>query len=75
MRRWIEFFEADEGQLSMTRLLCFMSFFPSSFVVISTKSDEALAWYLGAFCLGYVGGKFSDKIGAKNVDDSVASKE
>lgn len=65
MRRLIEFYESDVGRLSMSRLLCFMSFFPASFVVCATKSDEALAWYLGAYVLGYVGGKAADVFGKK----------
>lgn len=58
--RSIEFFEGDNNRLSMTRLLCFLSFFPSSYVVIMTESENALAWYLGAYVLGYVGGKTTD---------------
>jgi hypothetical protein len=60
MSRWIEFFEGTENRLSMSRLLCFGAFFPASYVVIATLSDEALGWYLGTFVLGYVGGKASD---------------
>lgn len=60
MRRYIEFFEGDNGRLSMTRLLCFLSFFPASFVVVETLSENALGWYLGAYVVGYVGGKGAD---------------
>jgi hypothetical protein len=60
MSRWIEFFEGDENRLSMSRLLCFLTIFPSSYVVIATLSDEALGWYLGAYVLGFVGGKAAD---------------
>jgi len=60
MTRWIEFFQGDNGVLSMTRLLCFISIFPSSYVVVATKSDDALGWYLGAYVLGYIGGKSAD---------------
>lgn len=56
----IEFFRGTEGLLSMSRLLCFMSFFPATYVLICTKSVDALAWYLGAYVLGYVGGKITD---------------
>jgi len=67
-----EFFEGEGNRLSMSRLLCFGSFFPASYVVISTKSEEALGWYLGAYVLGYVGGKaFKSDTGkrkVKNVD-------
>lgn len=57
--RFLEFFEGEGGILSMTRLLCFMSFFPASYVVVITKSENALGWYLGAYVLGYVGGKIA----------------
>jgi hypothetical protein len=63
MSRVIEFFEGDHLRLSMTRLLCFMSFFPASYVVIVTKSENALGWYLSSYVLGYVGGKVSDMMG------------
>lgn len=63
MKRFVEFFEGEGGVLSMTRLLCFLSFFPSSYVVIVTKSENALGWYLGAYVLGYVGGKTIDAAG------------
>lgn len=62
MMRWVEFFEGDSNRLSMARLLCFLSFFPSSFVVIDTKDSNALGWYLGAYVVGYVGGKFGDAL-------------
>lgn len=62
--RFIEFFQADHGELSMTRLLCFLAFWPSSYKLILLDSKDvpdALMWYLGAFVAGYVGGKFADK--------------
>lgn len=55
--RWIEFFEGENGRLSMTRLLCFMSIFPASAVVLVTCNEATLGWYLGAYVLGYVSGK------------------
>lgn len=64
--RLVEFFEGEKNRLSMTRLLCFMSFFPASYVVIKDSGSETLGWYVCAYVLGYVGGKFSDKIGSKN---------
>lgn len=70
--RWVEFFEGDNGRLSMTRLLCFLAFGPSTYVVIKTLNPEALGWYLSAFVLGYVGGKLGDAISAvktKEKDD------
>lgn len=69
----MDFFRADGGGLSMTRLLCFMSFFPASYVVIKVQDEGTLGWYLGAYVLGYVGGKGADAImsvkGKRNVGD------
>lgn len=58
--RLVQFFESDGGQLSMSRLLAFLSFFPATVVVLSTKTDNALQWYVGAYVTGYVGGKCMD---------------
>lgn len=63
--RSIEFFEGDNGLLSMTRLLCFLSFFPASYVVMASKNEGTLGWYLGAFVISYVGGKVTDVYGLK----------
>lgn len=56
----VEFFEDDKQRLSMSRLLCFLSFFPASFVVIYTQSSDALGWYIGGYVIGYIGGKGVD---------------
>lgn len=74
--RWIEFFEAEDGRLSMTRLLCFLSFFVSSYVVFicADKKNiaDVLGWYIGGYVLGYVGGRlgdvFTQKKGARHAD-------
>jgi hypothetical protein len=60
MFRLVEFFEGDSGRLSMTRLLCFLSFIPASYVILKEPSEGMLGWYLGAYVLGYVGGKGAD---------------
>lgn len=65
MSRWIEFFENDEKRLSMTRLICFFTLFPSTTLLLHTMSVEALGWYLSIYVGGYVGGKLSDKFGEK----------
>ncbi len=65
MARLIELFEGDDRRLSMTRLLMFMAFFPSSWVLIENGDEGMMGWYLGAFVLGYVGGKAADKYGQK----------
>lgn len=67
---WIEFFQDDGRSLSMTRLLCFMSFFPASYVIVVSKSPETLAYYLGAYTGAYIGGRFADKKKVKNVKSS-----
>lgn len=58
--RWVEFFEGENNRLSMTRLLCFLSFFPSSAVVLCVHTSDVLGWYIGGYVLGYVGGKACD---------------
>lgn len=58
--RIVEFFEGDDARLSMTRLLCFMSFFPASWVAITKPGEGTLGLYLGAYVLSYVGGKSAD---------------
>ncbi len=63
--RSIEFFEGENNRLSMTRLLCYISIFPASYVVVMTKTEATLGWYLGAYVLGYVGGKTADVFGKK----------
>lgn len=55
-----EFFEAENGRLSMTRLLCFLAWPPATYVLIKNPTPEMMAWYLGSFVLGYVGGKAAD---------------
>ncbi len=60
LARLVEFFEGDSGRLSMTRLLCFLSFIPASYVLLKDPSEGMLGWYLGAYVLGYVGGKGAD---------------
>lgn len=64
MKRFGEFFQNDEGRYSMTRLLCFLSFFPASYILIKTRDAEIFGWYLSAYVISYVGGKVSDIIKA-----------
>jgi len=75
MSRWVEFFEGDANRLSMTRLLCFMSFFPSSYVLITHPSADMLLWYLASFTAGYAGGKLADAINSKSPDVNVPDAE
>lgn len=46
----------------MGRLLPFMAFFPSSYVVIKTTNDVIFGWYVSAFAAMYIGGKGSDAL-------------
>lgn len=55
----INFFKEPDGKYSMTRLLCFISFFPASWVLVQTKSDAAFGLYLGAYVVGYLGNKMT----------------
>ena len=61
-----DFFRDGQGGLSMSRLLCFLAFFPASYVVVCTKSSDTLGWFLGAYAASYIGGKFSEKIQKKS---------
>ncbi len=58
-----QFFEDDVGRYSMTRLLCFLSFWPASYVIVVKGNEAMLGWYLSAYVLGYVGGKVSEQLG------------
>lgn len=58
--RSIEFFEGDNGRLSMTRLLCWMAFYPACVALFQIESENALLYFLGAFVLQYIGGKGAD---------------
>lgn len=62
-KRWMEFFEGEDKRLSMMRLTVFMSFWPASYVVMSMQEFGVYTTYVGAYVLGYVGGKGLDKIG------------
>ena len=63
--RCAEFFESDQGPLSMSRLLMFGSFVITSIIMLLlTKSGEMnegyFYGYLGAFTSTYLGGKAMD---------------
>lgn len=44
----------------MTRLLCFISIFPASYVLLTNPSEAMLGLYLGAYVASYIGGKGAD---------------
>jgi len=52
--------EGDAGRLSMMRLTCFMAFFPATYVLVTSPSENMMLYYLGAFISGYIGGKAGD---------------
>lgn len=58
--RFVEFFESEDGRLSMTRLLCFLSFFPAAYIAITHPTSDIYGFFLGTYVLGYVGGKGVD---------------
>lgn len=68
---WREFFEDNDGGLSMSRLLCFLSFWPSAYVVVVATPVERstiLGLFLGAYAITYVGGKGIDAWRTANTD-------
>lgn len=74
--RLSEFFESDSGRLSMTRLLLFMSYFPATYVMVVQPTETIFGLFLGAFVMGYAGGKSADtwmdikKSKARRIPDS-----
>lgn len=57
MRLW-QFFEGEDGRLSMTRLIVLMTFLPATWVLLD--DGDQLANYLGFYVGGYAAGKASD---------------
>ena len=53
-------FDMSANMECMSSLLCFLSFIPATVELWRINSDNALGWYLGAYVLGYVGGKGCD---------------
>ena len=73
--RVVEFFESEDRRLSMSRLLCFMSFFPATVVVLRDGTEATLSWYLGSFVLGYIGGKGADVIASLKGDSNAGTSQ
>lgn len=61
--RIIEVLESEDGRLSMTRLLCFLSFFPCSYVLLYNQTETLFGFYIGTYAASYLGGKISDTFG------------
>ena len=58
----------------MTRLLCFLSFFPASYVVGRTCEQDTLSWYLITYSAAYLGGKTADMLTSAKKSTIVASQ-
>lgn len=68
----LQFFQDENGRLSMSRLLCFMSIFPASYTMVHINTSDALGWYVGAYVLGYVGGKGAEILKSNKEREDVA---
>ena len=60
--RSIEFFEGENGRLSMTRLLMWMSFWPAAYIACAVPGSETYGWFISAYVFGYLGGKGADAL-------------
>lgn len=60
-----EFFEDENGALSMTRLLNFLAFWPSSYAFLHNPTEGMAGIYLGVFGATYAVGKGIDAWKAK----------
>ena len=58
--RWVELFEGAGNRLSMMRLTVFLSFWPASYVLVTRPTETMVGLYLGAYVVGYLGGKSAD---------------
>lgn len=67
----LEFFEGENKQLSMGRLLQFLAYPPATGVMIWIHTTEAMSLYISAFVLNGIAGKALDVKGRKNVAKSV----
>lgn len=76
--RLLELFEDSNGLLSMTRTLMFMSWVPATIVLVNTTADHietVFGIYVGAYVLGYMGGKgwevYGNRTGGGSITESV----
>jgi hypothetical protein len=51
--RWVNFFEGPDGELSLTRLLSFMAFWPAAWVAV-TVDDNNKVTCIGLILTAYV---------------------
>lgn len=58
--RWIELFEGNGRRLSMSRLLVFLAFWPSAWVLLGNPTEAMMGLFLGAYVVNYIGGKSAD---------------
>jgi len=67
--RFAEFFQAEDGRLSMTRLIVLLTWPPATWVVLN--QHDQLPNYLGAYVISYALGKGADIfMGGKNANTS-----
>lgn len=64
----LEFFQGEDGRLSMTRLLCFLAFFPATYLTIILGTETAQGIYLSTYALSYLGGKGFDAVTASKAE-------
>jgi hypothetical protein len=70
MSRFKQFFEDDNGRLSMARLLVFGAFIVSTPVLLWQHSVEAMSVFLGAFVTQYGIAKTTETIAKKGADNA-----
>ena len=67
MTRLLEILEDDASKLSLSRLLSFLSFWPSSWVLLRMPTEGMLGIYLTAYGVAYLGGKGIDVMVSRRV--------
>ena len=67
MTRLREILEDDASKLSLSRLLSFLSFWPSSWVLLRMPTEGMLGIYLTAYGVAYLGGKGIDVMVSRRV--------
>lgn len=68
-----EFFQGEDGALSMTRLMVFLSYFPAAYVAVATKSETMASAILTAYVVQYGIARFHDVKQTKANADATAT--
>ena len=68
MSKLSEFFQGEDGALSMSRLVFFLSLFPAAWHVVSTHLDALsfITTYAGTYVMSKHGGTLITAIGNRN---------